>query len=84
METTSRPAMEASETLASYFKRLDAWKDQGDWVPASNKTETPFVTRSGTRLLYCYQPRSGKHAYLHCDSDLILTYEESQAHLGMS
>lgn len=84
METISRPALSASETLGSYYKRLDAWKDQGEWTAASGGTEVPFMTRSGARLLYCYQPRSGKHAYLHCDSDLILTDEEARMYLGMS
>jgi hypothetical protein len=50
---------------------------QGNWIPACNGTETPFHTRSGRRLLYCWQPSTGKHAYLDCETDLIL--DDSQA-----
>lgn len=52
-----------------------------NWYPASNGTETPFVSRSGRRLLYCWQPLTGKHAYLDLDSDCILTDEEASAAL---
>lgn len=70
------------ETLVEKLERLDAWKAQGDWVPANGGTETPFMTRGGRRLLYCYQPRSGRHAYLDCDTDIILTDEEVRNYLG--
>ncbi len=56
--------------------------NQGNWYPANNGSETPFLTRSGVRLLYCYQPSTGKHAYLNCDTDLILTDEEAALFLG--
>jgi hypothetical protein len=69
-------------SLAAYLDALDAWKAEGDWVPASNGTEVPFMTRGGVRLLYCYQPRSGNHAYLDCGSDYILTNEEAMNILG--
>ena len=54
------------------------------WVPANGGTETPFKARSGVRLLYCWNPREGRHAYLNVDQDIILTDEEALAHLGMS
>jgi hypothetical protein len=79
----SKPIPGDDESIAAYLDRLDAWKAEGDWVPAANGTETPFHTRSGTRLLYCYQPRSGKHAYLDCDSDVILTDQEARNLLGV-
>lgn len=79
----NRPKMEASESLAAYLDRLDAWKVDGEWVPAAGGTETPFLTRSGAKLLYCYQPRSGRHAYLDCSTDLILTDEEVSNLLGV-
>jgi len=78
-----KPAPLAAETLASYFARLDAWKAEGHWVPASGGTETPFKTRTGATLLYCYCPRSGKHAYLDCGSDIILTDAEAANLLGV-
>jgi hypothetical protein len=74
--------MEAGETLVGALDRQDAWKAQGAWVPASGGTEEPFTARSGARLLYCYQPRSGKHAYLNLGTDLILSDEEARLHLG--
>ena len=51
----------------------DAKAQNGNWYPASNGTETPFISRSGRRLLYCYQPSTGKHAYLDCNTDIILS-----------
>jgi hypothetical protein len=56
---------------------------QGDWYPASNGTEQPFTSRSGKRLLYVWQPRTGNHAYLDLGSDVILTEEEAQAALSL-
>lgn len=62
---------------------LLAKKDQGPWVPACNGTEVPFITRTGLRLLYCWQPSSGRHAYLNCDTDMIMTDDEAWLALGM-
>lgn len=76
------PTLSDCTSLADYFTRLDAWKDDGNWVPASGGTETPFRTRGGATLLYCFNPRSGKHAYLDVGSDLILTDEEARNLLG--
>lgn len=47
------------------------------WVPAHGGTEQPFVSRSGRRLLYCFNPRRGRHAYLDLSSDIILTDDEA-------
>ena len=69
-------------SLMDLLLATDAAKDQGDWQPANGGTEEPFVTRSGKRLLYCWQPTTGKHAYLDMDSDLILTDEEARLHLA--
>jgi hypothetical protein len=52
--------------------------EQGNWYPASNGSETEFKTRTGRRLLYCYQPSTGNHAYLDLDQDRILTQEEAE------
>lgn len=64
---------------------LEAQKkaEQGNWFPACDGTEKPFTTRTGKRLLYVWQPTTGKHAYLDLGSDMILTDEEAQATLGM-
>jgi hypothetical protein len=54
------------------------------WVPASGGWETPFKSRSGRRLLYCYNPAQGKHAYLDVDNDVILTNEEASAYMQLT
>lgn len=56
---------------------------QGNWYPANGGTETIFVARSGRRLLYCWQPTTGRHAYLDCETDIILTDAEAAAHLQL-
>ncbi len=69
--------------LSELLEKRDYEKSQGNWVPANGGTETPFLTRSGRRLLYCWQPSTGNHAYLDCDTDLILSDEEAQLALGL-
>jgi hypothetical protein len=71
-----------NQTVAQMLesKRLKA--EQGNWVPACGGTETPFVTRTGRRLLYCWQPSTGKHAYLDLGSDFFLSNEDAQLALG--
>ena len=61
----------------------DACAAQGSWVPANGGTETPFTTRTGRRLLYCWQPSTGRHAYLDCATDLVLTDEEAREALAI-
>jgi hypothetical protein len=56
--------------------------NRDNWYPASGGTETPFKTRTGRTLLYCWQPSTGNHAYLDCGTDLILTDEESRLALA--
>lgn len=52
------------------------------WVPACSGTETPFRTRTGAILLYCWNFALGRHAYLDVSSDLILTDDEARAYLA--
>ena len=52
------------------------------WVPACNGTETAFRSRSGVRLLYVYNPATGRHAYLNADTDVVLTDAEAEAYLS--
>lgn len=70
------------ETLVDLLNRRQAEKENGNWIPANGGTETPFFTRSRRRLLYCWQPSTGNHAYLDCDTDLILSEEEARLALG--
>jgi hypothetical protein len=67
-----------SERIDAEVKR----REQGNWVPACNGTEVPFRTRTGLRLLYCWQPSTGKHAYINCDTDIILSEDEARAALA--
>lgn len=69
-------------TLAERIEAVQAEREQGNWVPACGGTETPFTSRSGHRLLYCYQPASGRHGYLNLGTDIILTDEEARIALG--
>jgi hypothetical protein len=55
----------------------------GYWVPACGGTETPFRTRTGMTLLYCWNPVTDRHAYLDCGTDIILSDEEAQAALAV-
>jgi hypothetical protein len=63
-----------------YPARVD--RSQGNWYPACGGTETAFRTRGGHLLLYCWQPSTGKHAYLNVETDIILTDEEARATLA--
>lgn len=71
------------KTVAQLLDEQTAKARQGNWLPAGGGTETPFLTRSGRRLLYVWRPSTGDHAYLDCDTDLILSDAEAQAYLGM-
>jgi hypothetical protein len=70
-------------SVIELIKLIEAKRAQGDWFPANGGTETPFQTRTGRRLLYCWQPSTGRHAYLDVGTDLILSDEEAFAALGM-
>lgn len=71
-------------SVAETLRKLELKREQGDWVPACGGTEVPFTTRTGRRLLYCWQPSTGKHAYLDCNTDLILSDEEAMLALATS
>lgn len=57
--------------------------DTSNWYPACMGTEEPFKSRSGLRLLYVWQPATGKHAYINLDTDIILSDEEATAALAI-
>ena len=48
----------------------------GHWEPAANGKEVPTKYRSGHTLLYCYNALLGKHAYINCETDLIVSDAE--------
>ena len=73
--------MNSQPSVADVLAASDARKQQGAWFPACGGTETVFRARSGKRLLYCYQPSTGRHAYLDMGCDMFLTDEEASAAL---
>lgn len=64
--------------MITIMELVEHVRGKGDWVPARGGTETPFVSRSGRRLLYVYQATTGRHAYLDVGTDIVLTDEEAQ------
>ena len=50
-----------------------------NWLPACNGTETPYYTRSGRRVLYCWNPATGEHGYIDMNSDILMTQSEFEA-----
>jgi len=70
-------------TLSEVLDARQRHAEQGAWVPACGGTEVPFTTRTGARLLYCYQPTTGRHAYLDLGTDMFLTDQEAWNLLGM-
>jgi hypothetical protein len=59
-------------SVAEQMECERARREDGPWVPACNGTEVPFYTRTGHCVLYCWQPSTGRHAYLDCGTDLII------------
>lgn len=70
------------KTIADIIKERDERNANGPWVPACGGTEVPFKSRSGLTLLYCWQPSTGKHAYLDLSSDIFLSDEEARVALA--
>ena len=68
--------------LAETFDARQKAAEQGNWVPACGGTEVPFRTRTGRRLLYCWQPSTGRHAYLDLSTDYFLSDDEAFEALG--
>lgn len=69
-------------TVIEKIEAAEAKKQQGNWFPACGGTEQPFTTRTGFRLQYMFQPSTGNHAYLNCETDIILSDEEARLALG--
>lgn len=69
------------KSVAQILDERQAKAEQGPWFPANGGTETPFKSRSGRTLLYCWQPSTGNHAYLDMSCDYFLTDDEAIAAL---
>jgi hypothetical protein len=72
------------DKLIERLKARAAAAEQGNWESACGVTEVPFHTKSGFRLLYCWQLTTGRHAYLNCDTDIILSDEDALLALGVT
>lgn len=70
-----------NETPEYYAARI---RQADRWVPACGGTEEPFNTRSGRRLLYCWNPCRSAHAYLDVGTDIILSDAEARQALCWS
>ena len=53
-----------------------------NWIPACGGTEVPFKTRSGVTVQYLWNPVSGEHAYINCDTDVLISDEEIDGVFG--
>jgi hypothetical protein len=71
--------LEANKREYDYAIRINA----DAWVVACGGTETPTKTRTGKTLLYVFNPKHRKHAYLDVGTDLILSDEEARAALAV-
>lgn len=41
------------------------------WVPACGGREVPTKYPDGRTLLYCWNPKTGEHAYIDCETDMV-------------
>jgi hypothetical protein len=61
-----------------YTGEVDKKQSDGYWIPASGGAERPFKSRSGITMHYMWNPKTGKHAYLNVDTDIIMTDDEAE------
>ena len=54
-----------TEFLAAVEARADRW------VVACGGTEQPFTNRNARRMVYVFNPATGRHAYLDLGSDIV-------------
>ena len=71
-----------AKTVMELLIESDKRKADGNWIPACGGTEKPFMTRTGFRLQYLWQPSTGRHAYINLDTDMLLTDEQVREILG--
>ena len=42
------------------------------WVAACGGSEVPFQDYQGRKVLYCWNPKQNRHAYIDCGTDIEL------------
>jgi hypothetical protein len=67
----------AEMSFSEQIEAIQYARSNDDWFPANGGTEKPFRSRSGIRILYCWQPSTGRHAYLNCNTGMLMTDEEA-------
>lgn len=72
------PESNLSDILAAAKEKAE----NGQWVVGNGGTETPVTDRLGRRLLWCWQPSTGRHAYLDLGTDMILDDADAFGALG--
>ena len=66
-----------SESIKDILDDKENKKQDGYWMIANNGQERPFISRSGKKLLYMWQPSTGKHAYYDMNADVFLSDNEA-------
>lgn len=75
-------AAKARKAAADRTAALVAACPPGEWIPANGGTETPFMTRTGHKVTYMWQPSTGAHAHYSHTWDMFLDREQEIAILG--
>lgn len=63
------------KTVAERIAEIEARREQGLWIPSTGETPTRY--RNGKVLQKCWQPSTGKTAFLNVETDIFLTDEEA-------
>ena len=84
LDLGTEPKLLPITKTATFAAQIAHAEHTGDWIAACGGTETPFTSRTGRRLLYVWQPKTGNHAYLDLGTDLILDDAEAQLAMGMT
>ena len=53
----------------------------GNFIPACGGAEKPFKTKSGITVQYLWNPITKEHAYINCNTDILLTDSEVLAEI---
>jgi len=78
--STARKSLSLADRLAADRRK----RENSPWVVAGNGEHENFiVTPTGSRLIRCVQPATGKHAYLNHATGKVLSDKEVLKHLGI-
>lgn len=67
-----------TQSVKDILDAKDKKANESYWMVANGGTERPFISRSGKRLLYMWQPATGKHAYYDMGADIFLSDDEAR------